>query len=576
MHALACVAFDCTSGKDGFIRFAANDLKHRAADRLALGSKEESSNHLIDITVSNFVSSLCEDSMTDQPDYEVAVIGAGPGGIAAAVKLRAAGIDDFVIIDRSDDVGGSWHENHYPGLGVDVPAIAYQYSFDRNAKWSRVFPRGAEVKQYHVDVATKHGLYERTRFGTEVVREVWDDRCSFWRLHTASGDSITSRFLISAVGAFVRPKSAVGIEGVEKFQGTILRPSDWDHDYDLTGKRVGVIGTGASAVQIIPSIAPEAGSLTVFQRTPVWSLPKPDVAVPPIVQRVLGAPGVQPALHGVALVVVDQVLRTLVGAPRGVVHPLLARFDRVSIAAYERFLRRVVEDDDTRRKLRPNFGVLAKRPTLSNTYLQAYNRDNVSLVTDRIRRITATGLTMENGDRHRFDAIVLATGYEVFSDPETYVPGTVIGRSGFDLAEFYRAEGLQAYQSVSVHGLPNRWTLVGPYSWTGSGWHSFVEMTADHAVRAINETHRRESLVCEIRKEAAQDYHRSVYERAEPLRYYLGVLNGHVSTYYRNSQGDSTYIRPSGFFAARRGSRRFPLDDYTYATPTASTLRRVV
>lgn len=502
--------------------------------------------------------------MTEQPQHLVAIIGAGPGGIAAGAKLRKAGIHDFVVIDRADDVGGTWHENDYPGIGVDIPGVWYQYSFARNHKWSRVFPKGDEVKRYHADVARRYGIYERARFNTNVDREVWDDEGGFWRLQLSGGEELTARFVISAVGAFVRPKEDIGIPGAKSFKGKVQRPTDWDHAYDMSGKRVGIIGTGASAVQIIPEIAPEVGHLTVFQRTPVWSVPKPDFRIPRIAQLALALPGVQGALNGGLLVTIDLVLRALVSTPPDALKPVLDQFDARTIALYRRWVDAVVDDPETSRKLAPQSGVIAKRPTISNGYLKAYNRSNVSLVTDAISKITAKGIRTVDGSDHPLDVLVLATGYEVFSDPETYRPGTVVGRDGFDLADFYRAEGLQAYQSVSVHGLPNRWTLVGPYSWTGSGWHAFVEMTADHAVRAITETRKRGREVCEIRKEAGEAYHAKVYRKAETLRYYLAELNGHVPTYYRNSQGDTTYIRPSGFFEASRGNRRFPLDDYTY------------
>jgi cation diffusion facilitator CzcD-associated flavoprotein CzcO len=506
--------------------------------------------------------------------FEVAVIGAGPGGIAAAVKLLRAGIDDLVVLERSDEVGGSWHENHYPGIGVDVPAIAYQYSFARNAAWSRVFPRGAEVKKYHVDVAERFGVRERVLFGTEVERELWDDDAQVWNLELKGGGSVRARFLISAVGAFVRPKADVGIPGRSSFRGKVLRPADWDHDYDLAGKRVAIVGTGASAVQIIPTIAPEVDSLTVFQRTPVWSLPKPDFPVPAPLQWALRVPGVQPALHGSALAAVDLVLRAVVNGSGQSVRSAMERFDVTTLKVYRRYLDLVVEDPTTRAALTPNFGPFAKRPTLSNSYLRAFNRSNVALETTPIDKITPTGIRTRDQVLHKFDAIILATGYEVFSDPETYRPGTVVGRDGFDLAEFYDREGLQAYQSVSVHGLPNRWTLVGPYSWTGSGWHAFVEMTADHAIRAITETRKRGADTCEIRKAAAEAYHDATYRRGESLRYYLAELNGHVPTYYRNSQGDTTYIRPSGFFEARRGNLQFPLDDYEYAVASQDAIGR--
>lgn len=499
-----------------------------------------------------------------EPRYEVAVIGAGPAGIAAGAKLRKAGIDDFVILERADDVGGSWNENHYPGLGVDVPALAYQFSFARKADWSRFFPRGAEVKQYHVDVATKFGLYPRIRFGTNVEREEWNDSGRFWTLHLDDGSTVTARFLISAIGAFVRPKEDVGIPGAKSFKGKVQRPSSWDDDYDMSGKAVGIIGTGASAVQIVPTIAPEVKHLTVFQRTPVWSIPKPDFMVPRVVQRTFAIPGVQPALHGVALVLMDLLFRAMVKPPARIVHPTMDKFDATAIAGYRRYIRHVVRDRITADKLTPNFGPLAKRPTISSGYLRAYNRDNVSLITDSIEKITPTGVKTRDGVLHKLDVLILATGYEVFSDPETYRPGTVLGRDGFDLAKFYNEEGLQAYESVSVPGLPNRWTLCGPYSWTGSGWHSFVEMTSDHAVRAITETRRRGADVCEIRKDAAAAYHEKIYRLGESQRYYLAELNAHVPTYYRNSQGDTVYLRPQGFFEASRGNRKYPLDDYRY------------
>ncbi|MFI1915977.1 flavin-containing monooxygenase [Nocardia sp. NPDC020380] len=506
-----------------------------------------------------------------EPDYQTAVIGAGPGGLAAAVKLQQAGLRDFVVLERADDVGGSWHENTYPGLGVDIPAIAYQYSFARNASWSRAFPYGAEVKKYHQEVANRFGLYPHIKFGTNVIREEWDDANSYWRLITESGEVITARFLISAVGAFVRPKEEAGIPGRESFQGKYQRPSSWDHDWDHTGKKVAIIGTGASAVQIIPAIAPEVAELTVFQRTPVWSIPKPDFVMPEFGKRVLAVPGLQAAVHGLALVFVDLALRLAVGAPVEATKKVLTRFDSITIKAYAKYLEYVVEDAETRRNLTPSFGVIAKRPTMSNGYLKAYNRENVALIADPIETITARGIKTRDGVEREFDMIILATGYEVFSDPETYRPGIILGRDGFDLGKFYNEAGLQAYESVSVHGLPNRWTLVGPYSWTGSGWHAFVEMTSDHAVRAIKEGVRRGARVIEVRKDAMDAYHRKVFRRAEPVRFYFNELNGHVPTYYRNSQGDSTYLRPSGFFEARRGNRKFPLDDYSYETTEPAT-----
>lgn len=509
-----------------------------------------------------------------RPDHEVVVIGAGPGGIAAGVKLKQAGITEFAILDRADEVGGSWHENHYPGLEVDIPSIAYQYSFARNPNWSRLFAAGAEVKQYHVDVARRFGLYPHLRFGTHVVAERWDAENHRWNLHLADGGVITARFVISAVGAFISPKQDPGIPGLTDFRGKVLRPADWDHDYDIDGRRVAVIGTGASSVQITPSIAARVGSLTVYQRTPVWCIPKPNPRIPGIVKFALRTPGLQAATHGAVLLVVDAGLRVLSNAPMPLVRPAMRAADATAIAGYRGLLRLMVRDRATRAKLTPDYGPIAKRPTANTGYLLAFNRANVALETTPIDRITTNGIRTTDGIERTFDAIVLATGYHVFSDPETYLPGMVVGANGLDLGAFYAEHGLQAYQSVSLPGLPNRWTLVGPYSWTGSGWHAFVEMTADHAVRAIREARRRGATYMAIRQDVHDAYHRDIYRHGAAMRFYLTELNGHVPTYYRNSQGDSTYIRPTGFFRARRGHRRFPLDDYSYeALPVVATNR---
>ncbi|MFE3189474.1 flavin-containing monooxygenase [Nocardia sp. NPDC059240] len=497
------------------------------------------------------------------PDHEVAIIGAGPGGIAAGVKLAKAGIEDFVILERESDFGGSWHENTYPGLSVDIPWPAYQFSFERRTDWERFFPSGPEVKHYHADVARKYGLYRHAEFGVNVEREEFDDANHLWRLHTGTGRVITARHVISAVGAFVRPR-ADAVPGVADFAGMIQRPTAWNHDYDLTGKRVAVIGTGASAVQIIPAIAGRIGAMTVFQRTPVWSMPKPDFRTPAWLKSVLRVPGVMPLLHQTILIVVDVAGRLIVGIPPASAKPVLNAFDRTIVKAYGRYVRFMVKDPVTASKLTPDFGPITKRPTANTHYLTTFNRTNVDLVTETIETVTPTGIRTADGVEREFDVIVLATGYEVFSDPETYVPGTILGRDGFDLGVFYRAEGLQAYQGVTVPGLPNRFMLVGPYCWTGSGWHDFVEMSADHAVRAIVEGRRRGATSVEIRKDVADEYHRTTYRNSEILRYYLTELNGHTNTYYRNSQGDSTYLRPSGFFEASRSLRRFPLDDYRY------------
>lgn len=498
------------------------------------------------------------------PDHEVAVIGAGPGGIAAGVRLLDDGIDDFVILERAAEPGGSWRDNDYPGIGVDVPSFAYQYSFAKNPNWSRMFPKGAEVKAYHCGVVREHGLYPHIRFGTGVVKEEWDEEGEFWRLHTDSGDQVTARFVLSAVGAFINPKDDPGIPGFETFTGKILRPTDWDHEYDLDGKRVGVIGTGASSVQITPAIAPRVDTLSVFQRTPVWCWPKPDFTIGPRLRPILGLRPTQAVLSGATLLLVEALTRLLVYTPPVIAKPGAAIMDSAARTAYRGYLRTAVRDRRTRRALTPRYGLLGKRPTLSNTFLRAFNRDNVELVDDAIDEITPRGVRTADGRERELDALVVAVGYELFSDPETYKSGMIVGANGFDLSDFYASHKLQAYESVAVHGLPNRWILVGPYSWTGTGWHFMVESSAQHAVRAISEARRRGAAVVEVTAEAQRRYHAKITRQGRNIAHYFQVRNKGLHTYYVNSQGDMPYIRPTTALQSRRAASIYPFDDYTW------------
>ncbi|GED96645.1 flavin-containing monooxygenase [Gordonia crocea] len=499
-----------------------------------------------------------------EPDHLVAIIGAGPGGICASVLLQEKGINDFVIVDQAHDFGGSWRDNHYPGLGVDVPGFTYQYSFARNPEWRRMFPMGKQVWEYHCTVARRYGLYEHARWGTRVVKEEWDSDAGYWRLHVADGSQITARFVISAVGAYILAKEDPGIEGYRDFAGKVLRPNDWDHDYDLRDKRVAVIGTGASSVQITPSIAPDVQALEVFQRTAVWALPKPDFALPRPVGKAMASSPVGAGLGGIANLVVEGALRLVYQTPRPLFRLAAPLFDSISRALYRSYLRVIVRDADTRRRLMPDYGPLGKRPTLSNRFLQAFNRRNVSLVDTPIERIDAEGIWTTDGVHHRFDAIVLATGYHLFSDPESYVEGTVVGRDGFDLGIFYNEQRLQAYQSVSVPKLPNRWMLVGPYSWIGTGWHELVEISSSHAVNVIAAAVGRGEDVVEVSQQAHDEYHAMIRRNDENIDYYFNTVNAGLRTYYVNSAGDMPYIRPTSLFTARKQSRDVDLSAYTF------------
>ncbi|GED96652.1 flavin-containing monooxygenase [Gordonia crocea] len=499
-------------------------------------------------------------------DVEVAIIGAGAGGICAGIKLQEIGIDDFVLIERADDLGGTWRANTYPNVGADLPFLAYQFSFAPKNDWSHFFAKGDEIQDYHVGLAKDAGLDAKTIFGTEVVREQWDEHNHHWELHTATGQTITARFVLSAVGAYINPKDKPDIEGLSTFEGKVVIPSGWDHDYDFAGKRVAVIGVGSSAVQIAPALAEQVEHLDIYQRTPQWYFPKPDFATPRWLQRALGLPRLAGWLHEAILAVMELGLRVLIYTPRWLFAPAANTFDRAGHALYRLWLRLCVKDRETRRKLDPSYGPGCTRGTLGGGYLSVFNRDNVALHTTGIDHIEPDAVVTADGVRRPIDALVLATGYEMFSDPETYREGTVVGHNGFDLGRYYNSVGLRAYHSTAVAGLPNRWMLVGPYSWTGTAFHYILENATRHITAVLDETRDRGATRVEVTEQAQARFHDDMVKRGQNLAHYFSIHCAGSNTYFVNSQGESVYVRPWTIYQSRRRSVEFDRSDYRFTS----------
>ena len=490
-------------------------------------------------------------------DHEVVIIGAGFGGIGAGIALKRAGFHDFAILERAGAVGGTWHHNRYPDVGVDVPSFSYQFSFEKNPHWSRVFAKGDEVLRYVEHCVDKYGLRAHLRLRTEVTRREWDDEARLWRLTLAGGGRMTARFVISAVGAFVEPRDP-GIAGLEDFAGTVIRSQEW-RDAPLEGRRVGVIGTGASAVQLIPPVARRAGRLHVFQRRPIWLSAKPDWPISPRTQRLLArVPGLNGAVHLLASAVLEWfIVGTVVFGSR---FPPLTRIPEAVCAAW---LRSQVPDPELRRKLTPDYGFGCKRPAMSNSYYRTFTEPHVELVTDRIERVLPNGIRTADGVERELDVLVLATGFRLSTDPAVFRRSAVIGRDGFDLAEAMAREPLRTYEGVSLPGLPNAFTIFGPYSWTGASWHTMVETQSHHVVRVLGEARRRRAQVVEVRPEAVDRFMAFVRARtAKALP--LSPRCDRAGTYYRDHHGEVTLLRPTTSLQAWVASRRFPLDDYVF------------
>ena len=357
------------------------------------------------------------------PDHDTVIVGAGFSGIGTAIMLDKAGMGDYLVIEAADGSGGTWHWNTYPGIAVDIPSFSYQFSFEQSPDWTRTYAPGSELKAYAEHCVDKYGLRSRIRFNTKVLGAAFDEDADLWHIETDSGESVTARFLVNAGGVLTTPELP-DIDGVDSFAGVTMHTARWDHDQDLTGKRVAIIGTGASAVQVIPEIAPIVEHLTVFQRTPIWCFPKADVPLSAAARRAMRLPGGKVVQRLLSQAYVELTF-PLAGA---VLHGQPDGQARRQGSA-RRISRKQVEDPDVRDKLTPRYAVGCKRPGFHNTYLSTFNRDNVSLVTEPIDKITGSGVATTDGESHDVDVLILATGFKVM-DPDGVLTYPVTGAAG--------------------------------------------------------------------------------------------------------------------------------------------------
>lgn len=495
-------------------------------------------------------------SRQEEPDHEVVIVGAGFGGIGAAIALLKAGVDDILVIEKWHGVGGTWLANTYPGVAVDIPSFIYSFSYEQRSHWSRLFAPGNELREYAEELVDKHSLRSRLRLNTPLVTSRFDEEQHLWRLTTATGEEITARFVISAVGGLEQPKLP-DIEGVDTFAGKLMHTATWDHDYDLRGKRVAVIGTGATALQLIPAIADDVGTLSVFQRTPIWVLPKPDSDVGPATRLLLGHGAVRWALRAFGSLGVEAFLGGAVLAPERA-----APIRRGVETALKAWMRSQVTDPELRNKLTPDYALGCKRPSMSNSYLRTFNRPHVELVTDAIERVTPTGVVTADGRHHPVDVLICATGFKIMEKGAT-PPYPVLGLDGVDLADFWQANRYQAYQGVSVPGYPNLFFIMGPYGFSPGSYFWMVEATAFHAARVIAETRKRGNTACEIRREPHDRYWQRALKRAGRTLLFTSQC-ATSNTYYINAHGDAAVVRPSLYPEMYWQNRHFPLDDYKY------------
>lgn len=381
----------------------------------------------------------------------VAIIGAGPGGLCMAKELIDAGIDDFVVLEKCDGPGGTWRINTYPGCACDVQAALYSFSWEPKADWSRPYPRQPEILAYFEAIADKYRILPRCRFDTEVTGATWDEATATWRVDSSDG-TVVADVLVSAVGMFREPIPP-DIEGIGAFEGTTIHSSRWDASHDVTGERIAVIGSAASAVQLVPEIAATAGQVHLFQRTANWVLPKLDT---PYTDEELECFREHPEI---VQAIRDEIYRHMDAGMTFSDPDALAEREVAGLAAIE-----VVEDPVVRDRLRPRHPFGCKRPLFSNAYYASFNRPNLELVTETIERITPTGVLTVDGVERRVDTIILATGF--FTTRFVSVID-VVGRGGQHIGDVW-ADGAQAYLGVTTPGFPNLFMLYGPNTNNGS------------------------------------------------------------------------------------------------------------
>ncbi|WP_280417374.1 flavin-containing monooxygenase [Nocardia carnea] len=494
------------------------------------------------------------------PRYDAVVIGAGFGGMGAGIELDRLGLGNFVILEREADLGGTWFVNRYPGLAVDIASVTYSYSFEPNPFWSRLFAPGAELKKYADHVADKYRLRERMRFDTTVESAHWDAAEQHWVVTVAGGETLTARYLLTATGFLSQPYTPP-FPGIDTFAGKIIHTTAWDESYDLTDRRVAIIGTGATSVQLVPEIAARARELTVFQRTPIWVVPKIDAAIPDAVQRLFAR---IPATQKAARMVNTTMLEALMVV--GVLHYKQARpLNKAAALLAKAHLRAQVRDERLREQLTPHYDFGCKRPTFSNHYFATFNKPHVRLETNPIERVEADGIVTADGGRTPIDTLILATGFNLWD--ANFPAFEITGRDGVDLGKFWRENRFQAYEGITVPKFPNFLSLNSPYSYSGLSYFTTIEAQMKHMGRLFGELRRRGEKTFEVTERANTEFLERVTGKLDSSVFYGGDC-ATARSYYFNQHGEAALLRPTSTVNAHREAVRFPLDDYSYGATT--------
>jgi cation diffusion facilitator CzcD-associated flavoprotein CzcO len=451
---------------------------------------------------------------TSRRELRIAIVGAGPGGLCMGIRLKGAGFERFEILEQASGVGGTWYHNRYPGCACDIPSHLYSFSFEMKRDWSRPYAPQPEILDYLEHCAEKYGLLPHCRFDDAVRSARWSEAASSWTLQLASGRTVTADVVVSAIGLFneiARPD----IPGLDSFAGTCFHSARWNEDHDLSGETVGVIGSAASAVQLVPEIVKHAGQVHLFQRTANWVIPKEDT---PYTEKQLERFRTDPAF---APAVRQKIFESLGG-------PGLFERVRLDMEAACRAGMAVVADPAVRARLLPDHPWGCKRPLISNEYYAAFNRPNLELVTDAIERVTPTGVVTRDGRERRLDTLILANG---FATTKFLSAIDVTGRGGLAIADAWR-DGAQAYKGVTTAGFPNVFMLYGPNTNSDSIL-MMIEYQADHVLRQIQRIVREDLAWIDVKPAAMAAYNERLQQEIAGIE----LWQAGCTDYYRAPSG---------------------------------------
>ena len=477
--------------------------------------------------------------------FPILIVGTGFSGLAMAIRLKQAGFNDFLLLEKAGDVGGTWRENTYPGAACDVPSLLYSFSFEPNPGWSRAFSPQREILEYLRHTARKYGIMPHIRFHAEVDGAAFDEATGAWTVHTKDGESRRARALVLGNGALHLP-SRPNIPGRDSFAGQAFHSAQWNHDYDLEGKRVAVIGTGASTIQIVPKLAPIVSKVHVFQRTPPWIVPRMDRAFTPEEQATFArAPWIQRARRAAVYWKFEaRVLGFTVDQ----------RLLKLGEIIAKKHLHSQIKDPALRAALTPSYKMGCKRVLLSDDYYPALTKPSVELVTTSIQAIEPGGVRTTDGQLREVDAIVYSTGFNV---AEYLTPIHLTGIGGCDLATTWR-KSPEAYLGITVAGFPNLYLLMGPN--TGLGHNSMIfmiEAQARYAVQCIQALRDQRLVSLDVRADTQSSFNVELQAKLVNTVWQSGC-----SSWYLTDTGRNASIWPGSTWDYWRRTRKVKLDDF--------------